>query len=95
VGKERNIMKPENFTSYPWSSILQKSESETIAQNIMVILNRTGNKFRTLSFEEYKSERIKDGNFSEREKGYFDDVIKYCGDAESALQFCKGWANCT
>ena len=86
-------MKPENFTSYPWSSILQNSESEVIAQNIMKILKRTGNEFRPLSWEEYRTERLKDGNFTEREKGFFEDVIKYCGDSESALQFCSGWAN--
>ena len=86
-------MKPSNFTSYPWSSVLGKSESETIAQNIMKILKRTGDKFRPLSFEEYKSERLKDGNFTNSEEIYFNAVIKYCGDSESALRFCSGWAN--
>lgn len=62
-------MKPSFFSSkYPWDSVFGKSECETIAQNIMKILQRTGDEFRTLSFEEYKDERLKDGNFSERER---------------------------
>jgi|AntAceMinimDraft_18_1070375.scaffolds.fasta_scaffold191991_1 hypothetical protein len=85
-------MRPENFTGYPWGSILQNSQSETIAQNIMKILKRTGNKFRTLSFEEYKSERIKDGSFTNSEETYFNDVIKYCSDPKSASLFCNKWS---
>lgn len=84
-------MKPSNFTGYPWGSILQKSECETIARNIMLILKRTGDKFRPLTFDEYKSERLKDGNFTESEKRYFDKVIDYCKSADTAKVFCEGW----
>jgi len=82
---------PSNFTSHPFGSILQHSESETIATNIMKILSITGNTFRELTYDEYKSERLKDGNFSEREKGYFDKVISYCKSPDSANLFCKDW----
>lgn len=85
-------MKPSDFTNYPWNSILQKSECETVAQNIMKILKRTGNKFRALSFNEYKTERLKDSNFTEGELSYFDQVNDYCTDGESALRFCSNWA---
>jgi len=88
-----SILKPSNFTNYPWSSILENSESEIVAQNIMNILKRTGDEFRPLSFQEYKSERLKDGGFTNLEEKYFNSVIKYCGDAKSALLFCSGWAN--
>jgi hypothetical protein len=84
-------MKPSNFTKFPWNSVLEKSESETVAQNIMKILKRTGNIFRELSWEEYKSERQKDGNFSDIEKSYFDEVIKFCKSADTAKCFSKTW----
>jgi len=85
------IMKPSNYVGYPWSSILQKSECETIAQNIMIILKRTGNKFRDLPWSEYASERKKDGNFTESEKQYFDKVIDFCKSGDTAKLFCSGW----
>ena len=84
-------MKPSNYTGYPWSSILQNLESETIAQNIMIILKRTGDKFRELTFAEYKTERLKDGNFTESEKQYFDKVIDFCKSGDTAKLFCSGW----
>lgn len=86
-------MKPSNYTTHPWNSVLQNSESETIAVNIMVILKRTGDTFRDLSWEEYKEERLKDKNFSEREKNYFDKVIDYCKSSETAKLFSKSWKN--
>jgi hypothetical protein len=60
--------------------------------NIMVILKRTGNTFRPLSWLEYKAERTKDGNFYEIEKGYFDKVIPYFETPEKAKTFSKSWA---
>ena len=84
-------MKPSNYITYPWSSVCKKSECETIAMNIMIILKRTGDEFRDLSFEEYKSERLKDGNFTEREKEYFEQVIGYCKSPDTAKLFSKSW----
>ncbi len=84
-------MKPSDFTAHPWSSILYKSEAETIARNIMVILKRTGNEWRELSWEEYKTERLKDGGFTQSERRYFDDVIAYTTSPEQAAKFSEVW----
>lgn len=85
-------MNPSNFIMQPWSCVFGYSEYETVARNIMLILKRTGNSFRELSFEEYEAERLKDGNYSSREKEYFDKVIPYCRNAEEASKFSKTWA---
>lgn len=85
------MKKPSDFTSYPWSSVFQKTENEVIAQNIMKILERTGNKFRPLSWEEYQTERQKDKNFSVIEKKYFNEVISYCESEEKAKTFSGHW----
>ncbi len=87
--------KPSDFTNKPFASVFRKSESETIARNIMVILSRTGNEFRELSWDEYKKERLKDGEFSESEKGYFEKVLPYCVSAEMAARFSDSWTNKT
>lgn len=84
-------MKPSNFKTKPISSVLQKSESETIACNIMVILSRTGDTFRPLSWNEYRTERKKDGDFREEEKPYFDRVIDYCESPDTARLFSPVW----
>lgn len=83
--------KPSNFTSYPWNSTLAKCEAETIAQNIMKILKRTGDVFRELSYEEYEAERKKDGHYSLMERGYFEQVIPYCCSADNAARFSPEW----
>ncbi len=84
-------LKPSLFTILPIGSVCQKSEAETIATNIMVILKRTGDIFRKLTWEEYKEERLKDGKFSSGEASYFDMVIDYCTDAKSASLFSPAW----
>jgi len=38
--------KPSDFTNEPMGSVLQKSEAETVARNIMVILKRTGDTYK-------------------------------------------------
>ncbi len=85
-------MKPSNFCSTPFDSVLKNSECETVARNIMMILSRTGDEFRLLSWDEYKEHRTKDGNFTESEKQYFDRVVGFCVSAESAKAFCQSWA---
>lgn len=83
---------PELFLGKPWASVLGKSESETVARNIMVILQRTGNKFRELTWNEYKEERLKDGNFTEEENVYFKDVSYLSkGNKEDVLGFSESW----
>ncbi len=84
-------MLPSNFKKHPYNSVMNKSEAETIAQNIMVILSRTGDEFRPLSWDEYKTERLKDDDFTEREKAYFDKVVPWCSSVELALQFSPTW----
>ena len=92
--KEKQAMsglKPSNYTSHPMSSVSKEWEAEQIARNIMTILRRTGDEWRSLAWEEYQAERQKDGNFSEMEKPYFDRVISYCKSAEDADRFCSSW----
>jgi hypothetical protein len=84
--------KPSDYNTYPWNSIIRKSEAETIAMNIMVILKRTGDTFRELDYQEYKQERLKDGNYSDEEKFWFDKVIKYCKSSEMAARFSAKWS---
>ena len=84
-------MNPSNFTKFPMSSVKQNSESEQIAVNIMVILKRTGDTFRPLTWDEYKEERLKDGGFTEGERRYFDAVIDYCASPETARLFSPVW----
>ena len=88
---------PSDFTNIPYSSACCKAEGEEVACKIMLILERTGNVFRELSWEEYKHERLKDKNsdhdsdIERREKSYFDEVIKYCKSAETAKLFSRSW----
>lgn len=89
--KGQNKMNPSDFTKHPYNSVLGKSEAETIARNIMIILKRTGDEFRLLSWNEYKSERLKDGGFTERERSYFDQVVGFCVSEHSAKAFCSTW----
>ena len=83
---------PSMFSDiYPWNSQVGETWREIVAQNIMKVLKRTGDKFRSLSWKEYKEERLKDGNFSKTEEQYFEDVQFYTIDEKSARSFCKGW----
>lgn len=85
-------MKPSDFKrQHPYGSVLRKSECETVARNIMIILTRTGDAFRDLTWEEYEAERKKDGKFHGSEKGYFDIVKPYCASADTAIAFCPNW----
>lgn len=89
---KQTLKKPSEFAKkYPFSSVFQKSEHETIACNIMTILGRTGDKFRPLTWDEYSTEREKDGNFSHGEKRFFEEVTEYCASAQTARLFSKSW----
>jgi len=75
-------MKPSDFILFPKNSLVQKTEAEYVARNIMIILARTGNVFRPLEWKEYKKERTKDGWRPESweidgEQGWFDMVIAH------------------
>lgn len=84
--------KPSDFKNYPWDSVLHKCELESIAQNIMIILARTGDTFRKLSYEEYKNELNKDGQYAQGETD-FNKVIDsgYFKNADTAQLFSKEW----
>lgn len=89
---KKTVMKtPSDFCIIPWGSVLKNTESERIAENIMIILKRTGNVFRLLTWDEYKAERLKDGNFTENEKPYFIRVMDYCLFPETAKLFSPKW----
>lgn len=92
-------MKPSDFRVQPWGSVAQKSETESIARSIMVILSRTGNTWRELTWEEYSLERGKDaktdkgGGFSDwREKPHFETAAPYTVSEEKARSFSPSWA---
>lgn len=84
-------MKPSDFCIFPTTSVLQNYESELVGLNIMIILKRTGNRFRPLPWNEYKKEREKDGGSIPNEHSLFDDVIKYCKNADTARSFSPEW----
>jgi hypothetical protein len=87
-------IKPSDFKkASAMGSVLQKSEAETVARNIMVILARTGDQWRPLTHDEYKAERIKDegGDYYWMEEGYFKQVIDYCLNPDTAKLFAPGW----
>lgn len=85
-------MKPSDFLTFPYGSVFQKSECETVALNAMVILSRTGDKFKKLSAKKYEEERRKDGNFSSLELKYLSDVSPYLKSATTAILFSKAWS---
>ena len=83
-------MRPSNFCTYPWNSLFNKSEHETVALNIMLIL-REINSWRRLSWNEYEKTRKKHGGFSLQEKKYFDEVIDYTVSEKEAKKFSPEW----
>ncbi len=84
-------LKPSHFCDFPWESLLQKTEAEVIACNIMKIRRRLGDEWQ-LSWEDYERERKKDGGYSWMEKGYFEQVMPMIPDAIGAISFSKSWA---
>jgi hypothetical protein len=83
--------KPSAFSPFPYSSIFGSGEGEIVAQNIMVVLKRTGNTFRLLTWEEYSKERKQDGNFTTREERYFNKVVESCSTEAGARKFSNRW----
>ena len=86
------MSKPSEFTKWPWCSVLQDSNAEQIAVNIMVILKRTGDTWRTLTAEEYRAERQKDGGFSPTEARWFEKVAPLVATEVLARKFSPDWA---
>lgn len=88
---------PSVFHMRPWNSSFGKMEPEMVAENIMLILKRTGDTFRKLTWEEYKAERVKDlkdGDMPESvdcERKYFDQVSMCCVTVETTANFSHRW----
>lgn len=89
---------PSDFITYPWDSVFHNSERETVALNIMKILKRTGNTWRNLSWDEYLSERIKDGGGNTynwehgSEQKLFGEVSEYTVNENMARKFSPAWS---
>ena len=83
-------LKPSHFCDHPWSSVLDKSEAETIARNIMVIQKLRGDNWG-LTWGDYKATREQHGGFSMKEKEYFDKVQPYVNSPEGAMRFSPTW----
>jgi len=73
------------------ASVTRKAECEIVIENIITILKRTGDEWRKLEWDEYKTERLKDGHFSDIEQGYFNRVVEYTYSFESASLFCPNY----
>ena len=84
-------MQPSNFINHPYDSVSQHMETEIVARNIMVILSRTGNEWRKLSWEEYQTERMRDGGFTGLEFKEFEAAVNYCTSEEQARTFSPAW----
>ena len=70
-------MKTSDFISLPVGSVLKNAECETAARNIMIILARTGDTWRELSWEQYSEHRVKDGHFAPwKEDNFFKKADK-------------------
>ena len=88
---------PKDFSTMPMNSISKNWESERVATNIMVVLGRTGNTWRELTWDEYLAERIKDGGSNTNsdkhgsEKDIFEKVAPYCTSPSMAKKFCRTW----
>jgi hypothetical protein len=83
------LLKPTDFADFPNRSIMGSINDEGVAWNIVRILMVTGNKWRTITWEEYAIHHSGD---SMKEDG-FNRVIKYCISAEKARRFCPQWAH--
>lgn len=87
-----NDKKPSDFALWPKQSLYWKMEPESVAENIMIILARTGDQWTNLSFDEYRKERIRDGDFHKWEEDLFLHVKEYCQSPEMAKSFSPNWA---
>ena len=88
----KGVIKPSHFTVFPCSSLLGKSEAETVAQNIMVVCARRGDRWGELTREDYQTEREKDGDFTVMELSYFDQVYPLINSLTGARAFASVWA---
>ena len=88
------MSKPSDFTKRVWGSVFQSTEHEIVFRNIMIIKERTGDEWGLMSWETYKSERLKDGPLfgdsasgTKYEEEVFPEVVPYTVSAEQACRF--------
>ncbi len=86
---------PLNYTRQPFDSSAKSLEYELAAQNIMLVLSRTGNVFRKLTLKEYKDNIKKVDNriVGSSEAHYMQCAIHYCLSSIAADDFCHTWYN--
>ena len=85
-------LKPSDFTAFPCCSVMSKTEAEEVAQNIMAICARRGDRWGELTRDQYESERRKDGYEGRCEIDYFDRVYALVSSAVGAKAFASVWA---
>jgi hypothetical protein len=87
----RGHMQPSNFLDQPYDGATGHFEDEIVAHNIMAILSRTGDQWRTLEWSEYVAVRKEDGEFSDGEYASFVKVLPFCVSEASAKLFSPAW----
>lgn len=85
------MLTPRDFGKiFPFKSVLGDGNAEQVCRNIMVILDRTGNKWRKMRWSEYKSKVNREVSFDEKE--CFIMVVKYTVSESTAGTFSKAWS---
>jgi hypothetical protein len=86
-------LKPSVFLKHPFDSLAQKTETEIVARNIMVIRARLGDEW-SLTWQQYEQEREKDGGqgCARMEQLTFNRVMPLIPDAIGAISFSPTWA---
>ena len=84
------MSRPSDFAKvFPCMSVFGKAEAESVAQNIMKVLENTGDTFRELCWGEYVKE--KEGKINSDDRWFFKEVVKYCETEEAAREFAVVW----
>ncbi|MFS1427789.1 hypothetical protein LMH73_011690 [Vibrio splendidus] len=89
-----NTKKPSDYRGYPFASVTKTSECETVARNIMTMMQRNGDEFQLITPEIYRAERLKNGATDkavDRELPFYNRVIDYMVSPESVEKFCPSW----
>ncbi len=91
--KSQKDLLPSDFMSvYPWDSVTQKSENESLACSIMATKNFKGNTWDDVSYEDYLEYRLSIGaQRGNARQDEFDKVNKYCKNISTAALFSKSW----
>lgn len=92
MSRDKEI-KPSDLAGIsPWNPAVDSHKSMIVAMYIIEILERTGNKFRKLGWDEYKAERLKDSkNLYHAESQCFEEIARYCKSYDTAKLFTEEW----